>query len=275
MRATSTLTPTSPRPLYPLTARGRGATSAAGDWLDFGSGLWDIFLRTWHPVRALGLAVASPATRALHPAVPSVPLFARPTCVVLVVHQCSSLSCTPPRTMDSSRQLLASYWTFSSLSSHPLPRSSCRRAFLDTSWPLLLLALRPPLLCPLGHQLATSPWSPPLGPALCRCLLCGSVRQVPDVLVGVTGDTASSFCLVRGSPSCPPFRRHPSPVLSSYLPDSLPSAGHQALPLLLSLPFLHFPLALRPPLSPVTLCLHFHLPDLWVVPDQRHLHPFW
>ena len=48
MRATSTLTPTSPGLPYPLTARGGGATSAAGGWLGFGSGFWDIFLHTWH-----------------------------------------------------------------------------------------------------------------------------------------------------------------------------------------------------------------------------------
>ena len=120
MPATSTLTPTCPAPPYPLTARGGGAASAAGDWLDFGSGLWDIFLHTWHRVRALGFAVASPATRALHLAAHLVPLFARTTCVVLLVHRCSSLSSTPLRTVRSSRQPLASYWTFSSLSLHLL-----------------------------------------------------------------------------------------------------------------------------------------------------------
>ena len=50
MRATLTLTPTSPDPPYPLTARGGGAASAAGDLLDLGSGLWDILLHTWHRV---------------------------------------------------------------------------------------------------------------------------------------------------------------------------------------------------------------------------------
>ena len=39
MRATSTLTPASPGPPYPLTARGGGWTSAAGGWLGLGSGL--------------------------------------------------------------------------------------------------------------------------------------------------------------------------------------------------------------------------------------------
>ena len=39
MQATSTLTPARPGPPYPLTARGGGATSAAGGWMGFGSGL--------------------------------------------------------------------------------------------------------------------------------------------------------------------------------------------------------------------------------------------
>ena len=58
IRATSTLTPISPGPTYPRTARGGGAVSAAGDWLDFGSGVRDIFLHTWHQVRVPSLAVS-------------------------------------------------------------------------------------------------------------------------------------------------------------------------------------------------------------------------
>ena len=131
----------------------------------------------------------------------------------------------------------------------------------------------PPLLCPLGHQLATSPWSAPPGPAQRLGWLSGSVSRVLDAPVEVTGDTASSFPLVPGGPSCSPLRRHCSSVLSSYLPDSLPSAGHRALPLLFSLSFLHVPLALRPPLSPVWPRLHLHLRDLWFLPDQRRVHP--
>ena len=44
-----------------------------------------------------------PATRALHLAASFLPLFARPTCVVLFVHRRSSLSSTPLRTVDSSQ----------------------------------------------------------------------------------------------------------------------------------------------------------------------------
>ena len=43
------------------------------------------------------------STRAPHMAVPSVPLFARPTCAVLLVYRCSSLSARRLRTVDSSQ----------------------------------------------------------------------------------------------------------------------------------------------------------------------------
>ena len=61
IRATSTLTPTSPPPPPPYlrTAHGGGAASAAGDRLDFGSGVRDIFLHTCHRVRVPSLAVSS------------------------------------------------------------------------------------------------------------------------------------------------------------------------------------------------------------------------
>ena len=44
-----------------------------------------------------------PSTRALHLAVPSVPIFAPPTCAVLLVYRCSSWSSTPLRTVNSSQ----------------------------------------------------------------------------------------------------------------------------------------------------------------------------
>ena len=127
------------------------------------------------------------------------------------------------------------------------PRTSCyvplfgMRLLVPFSCPFFsLCVLGPPLLWPLGHQLATPPQSAPPGPAWRRGSLSGSVRPVQDVPVRVKVDTVSSFPLVPGGPSCPPLRQHRSSVLSSYLPDSPPSAGHQALPLPFSILFLHF-----------------------------------
>ena len=72
----------------------------------------------------------------------------------------------------------------------------------------------PPLLCPLGYQLATSPRSAPPGPAQRRGSLSGPVCPILVAPVQVTGDTASFFLLVPGGPGCPPLRRHRSSVLS-------------------------------------------------------------
>ena len=87
---------------------------------------------------------------------PTLSLFARPTCVVLLVHRGSSPPSTPPRTVDVSRWPLASYWTFSSLSLRPLPRSSCLRVSLGSR-------LASPMLVPAGPStrhfaLVRSPW---------------------------------------------------------------------------------------------------------------------
>ena len=52
----------------------------------------------------------------------------------------------------------------------------------------------------------------------------------------------------------PPYVRYLScSLLFSYQPESLPSVCHQALPLLFTLSFLHFPRALRLALLPVWL----------------------
>ena len=45
IRATPTLTFTSPSPPYPPTVCGGGVAAATNDRLDFGSGVWDLFLQ--------------------------------------------------------------------------------------------------------------------------------------------------------------------------------------------------------------------------------------
>ena len=45
IRAKPTIVPTSPGPPYPRTVCGGGVAAAAGDGLDFGSGVGDIFLQ--------------------------------------------------------------------------------------------------------------------------------------------------------------------------------------------------------------------------------------
>ena len=45
IRVMSILTPTNPGPPKPLTVCGGGVAAAANEELEFGSGVWDIFLR--------------------------------------------------------------------------------------------------------------------------------------------------------------------------------------------------------------------------------------
>ena len=157
MRATSTLTPTSPGPPYPLTARGGGAASTAGDWLDVGSGLWNIFLHTWYRVGALGLAIFSPCYPRPTPGGPLCAAVRAPyVCCALgaplllcFFHASAHCGLFPggrwPRTGPSPY----------------CPRTSCYVPLVGLRHLVPLgcsfcspCVIRPPLVCLLGHQLA-------------------------------------------------------------------------------------------------------------------------
>ena len=176
------LTPTSSGPPYPLTARGGGAASAAGDWLDFSSGLRDIFLHTWHRVRALGLAVSPPFYPRPAPGsslcatvrAPYVCCALAVPLLLVVLHASAYCGLFPGgRWSRAGPSLLC-------------PHTPCYfpRVGLRLSVPLgcpffLPRVMRPPLVCPLGHQLAASAQSAPLGPAQRRGSLSGSVHLCP------------------------------------------------------------------------------------------------
>ena len=184
--ATSTLTPTSPCPPYLLTACSGGASSAAGDWLDFSLGLRDIFLHTWHLVRALAVSSRPSSTRAPHLAVSSVPLFARPLCAVLPAYRCSWSSSMPLRTVDTSQAAAGHVLDGFFLVLAPL--ASFFRVRLRLLVPLgcpffLPCVIRHALVGLLGHQLAVLPRSAPLGPAQRRSSVSGSSPRHTDFTI--------------------------------------------------------------------------------------------
>ena len=116
-------------------------------------------------------------------------LFARPTCVVFLVHRGSSPPSTPPRTVDDPKWSLASYSSFSSSSPHPLPHFSCPHASLGTR-----SCFSPGVPRDCARYAFNSPLRPgprPLGLRLGP--LCDSLCPVPDARVLVTGDTAAPF----------------------------------------------------------------------------------
>ena len=132
-----------------------------------------------------------PCRRFPHHPCPLPPLFARPTCVVLLVHRGSSSPCTPPRSVDVAWRPSASYLSALSLSPfpHPRPRSSCPLASLGTRscFPPGDLRVCARFAFPLSHHPGRLPPGQRLVP------LCDSVCPVPDAPVHVTGATVAPF----------------------------------------------------------------------------------
>ena len=123
-----------------------------------------------------------PSTRAPHLAVHSVPLFACPTCTLLLVYCCSSSSSVPLRTVDSSQAAAGHVLDHLFLVLAPLP--TFLRFGLRLSVPVGCSFFLPCVICPplvglLGHQRAALPWSAHLGPAQRRGSLSGSVHPRP------------------------------------------------------------------------------------------------
>ena len=156
-----------------------------------------------------------PCRRFPHLPRPLPPLFARPKCVVVLVHRGSSSPSTPPRSVVFAWWPSASFWSAlpSSLSPHPQPRSSCPLASLGTlpCFPPGDLRVHARLAFPSSHDPSPLPPGPRLVPP------SNSVCPVPDAPVHATGATAVPF---------PPVPLQMSPcAVTSYTRPALMSAG--------------------------------------------------
>ena len=132
-----------------------------------------------------------PSTRAPHLAVPSEPLFARPTCAVLLVYRCSSSSSTPLRTVDSSQAAAGHVLDRTFLVLAPLATfllSACASRFLFAA-PSSCLASSAPRSC-ARWAINSLPRPGPLRWGLLSAGIRSVARctPVPDAPVRLTGD---------------------------------------------------------------------------------------
>ena len=170
----------------------------------------------------------APCRRFPHHPRPLPPLFARPTCVVLLVHLRSPSLSSPPQSEDFAWWPSASFWSAlsSSSSPHPRPRSSCQLASLDTRFAF------------------PSPYHPiPLPPGPLLVPPYDSVCPVPDAPVHATGATAAPFSPVplQTSPCAVTSYTRPALISARFSFVCVPSGGSSAL-LPLCPPFPSLPL---------------------------------